>query len=1117
MGLKKKKLHFCTTLFLSFSLIILFLAFPRPASAAEPQVQVIIEPQGAVDAGAKWRVKGWALWFESGSAQEVPYGEVEIEFRNTDSGEWITPANHTINVTEGKTYTYTAEYKLPYGELTVNIQTQDALDDGAYWQVNGAGTRFASGETIRLNQGRYDIVFSPVRGLVRPQLTVKIEAGQSITRDVHYFPLIVGRIKIKADNMISTGNAFKASGKVRLIFPEETSASDRTLVALSGTAVGTHYPPVIRSTGSVSVNRSGYSIALFGTSPFYNGYFSLDAQKLKATNLSFLSGAEFLGLQIKVRNFRFLLNPFGVSMRCSLKLDDKIFGVDGTLNIRRLDLMAGETLPLVDYTIKSSGYNIFDFIACENITATGNAFENKIDFHVDRLVIPYLPSIEADLLLKDGVLKNLSAKIEDADKQIKSTPFYLQDLTLELKNVTVKQGQLLIGLAGTLLPQDYAVAGMDMELMIDFEGYAEGTGQITVLGYRTTEGNIVLYVPGFIMGDFYKSILFGLKKFYGSFTGTWKNGEMTSFIGSGSGTVSFDPPDWAVPLLGDLVADDGYVYVLNCFVSIGTSGYLASVKLLNLVNLRFFLPPKWLNNGNGLQMRPLDSRTLTRTVVGGLTAASRTFEVPEDSPGVVFSGIGEQGTPALALSRPDGARIDPAGDMPENSHNFIYRSDPESKTTAVLVRSPQPGYWTVEVTNPAEAGQTELVFYKGNHTPRFNPVKLTKIEDKNFHLDYTCFDPDNEAEISFYLDDNNWGFNGIPIGAEKEKDGKGVFAWRPEEISLKSGYIYAVVDDGMNQQQAAYFQDKVYVVNSFLDPPELRDVISRGNRLIMKLHLDYPEAVDHLRVYYTDDMDAGVIHDWLNFQTDSVIRIKDGPVKPGRPYRIAVSAIDTYGAETRLSEEMTVDYEASNLNNHPFISSEPVTDAFAGQEYTYAFTAEDWDNDALLFALKEGPENMELDLEENILIWTPKASDVGRNRVILNVRDGHGGEDDQTFFIEVSSAANQAVNASAEWITAPSGRQLFIEVADMQANLDASHTDKLEVTVRDEYGAALGCLTLRETSARSGVFHGIYAEEDIPYAVHTLLDFQSVSKPETHLTLEWTDRSRKVPVTGTRR
>jgi hypothetical protein len=1117
MGLTKRKLHLVNTIFLSFSFIFLLLVSPSPAAAAEQQVQVIIQPQGAVDAGAKWRVKGWALWFESGSTQEVPYGEVEIEFRDTDTGDWITPANHTINVTEDKTYTYTAEYTLPYGELTVNIQTQEALNDDAWWQVNGAGTRFSSGETIRLNQGRYDIVFSPVRGLIRPQLSVRIEAGRSITRNVQYVPLIVGRVKIKADNMVLTGNAFKASGKVRLIFPEETSAPDRTLIALSGTAVGTLVPPVIRSTGSVSVNRSGYSIALFGTSSFYNGYFSLDALKLKATNLSFLSGTEFLGLKIKVRNFRFLLNPFGVSMRCSLKLDEKIFGIDGTLNIRRLDLLAGETWPRADYTIKSSGYNMFDFIACENITATGNAFENKIECHVDRLIIPYLPSIEADFLLKGGVLKNLSAEIKDADKQIKNTPFYLQDLTLNLKNVTVKQGQLIIGLAGTLLPQDYAVAGLDMELLIDFEGYAEGTGQINVLGYRTTEGNLVLYVPGFIMGDFYKSILFGLKKFYGSFTGTWADGEMTSFIGNGSGTVSFDPPDWAVPLLGDLVADDGYVYVLNCFVSIGTSGYLASVKLLNLVNLSFFLPPKWLNNGTGLQMQPLDSRTLTRTVAGGSTASSQAFEVPAGSPGVVFSGIGEQGTPAVALIRPDGGRIDPAGDMPENSHNFIYRSDPESKTTAVLVRSPQAGYWTVEVTNPAEAGETELVFYKGNHTPRFNPVKLTKIEDKNFHLDYTCFDPDNDAEISFYLDDNNWGFNGIPIGTKKEKDGKGFFAWRPEEISLKSGYIYAVVDDGMNQPQAAYFQDKVYVVESFLEPPELRDVISRGNRLIIKLGLDHSEAVDHLRVYYSDDLEADVIHDWLNFQTDPVIRIKDGPVKPGRPYRIAVSAIDIYGAETRLSDKMTVAYEASNLNNHPFISSEPGTEALAGEKFIYAFAAEDWDSDPLLFALKEGPDGMALDPEEDRLIWTPKAADVGRNRVILNVRDGQGGEDDQTFFVEVSSAANQAVNASAEWITAPSGRQLFIEAVDMKADLDPSIQDALEVTVKDEYGAELGRLTLLETSARSGVFHGIYADGDIPYAVHALLDFQSASKPETRLTLEWTDRSRKVPVTGGRR
>lgn len=141
------------------------------------------------------------------------------------------------------------------------------------------------------------------------------------------------------------------------------------------------------------------------------------------------------------------------------------------------------------------------------------------------------------------------------------------------------------------------------------------------------------------------------------------------------------------------------------------------------------------------------------------------------------------------------------------------------------------------------------------------------------------------------------------------------------------------------------------------------------------------------------------------------------------------------------------------------------------------------------------------------------AADVGRIRVILNVRDGHGGEDDQTFFIEVSSPANQAVKAAAEWVAAPSGRELFLEVSDMQADNDPSRPDVLDVTLRDEYGAELGRLSLRETSARSGVFRGLFSEPDIPYAVHTLMDFQASQDRSSMLTLQWKNRNFRLTVT----
>lgn len=1101
--LNRTVLRRTAVLSLSASLLAVSAFAGIPRQSAEPQLRVLIQPQAAVDAGAKWRLTGWGAWYDSGEILEVPYGEIVIEFRDTDSGDWVTPAAATLTVSEGKLYSHTGAYSLPYGELTVTIQPEEAREAGATWQVDETGPLYASGETVRVNAGRHDIDFSPVRGLARPLLSVDVAAGQSVRRSVSYFPLTVGRVRIKADNIQVTGNHFKASGNVRLAFPEENSGPDTGIITLTGTAFGTIFPPLIQSNGSVAVARNEYKIPIFGKIGFYTGNFMLNGNSLKASGPNHVPGVEFLGLDMVVRSFRFHLNPFGVSMSCFLDLDDAVFGLGGRLDVRKLLLISGETVPAVDYTISTDGYNIFDFMACEGVSCTGNAFTNTIDCHVDSIIIPYIPSIEGDLLVKDGTLKKLDAQMVGADKQIKDTPFYLQDVTLKLRNVNTRQGSVRIGLAGTLLPKNCALAGADMDMDIDFTGYAEGTGSISVLGHKTSEGNFTLYVPAYVMGDFYHNVLFGLRKLTGNFTAFWSNGRLNSYLGSGRGTVGFSPPDWAVPLLGQLVADDGYVYVLDTFVQVGTGGFTARVKLLNLINLGFFLPPDWIGGTDGSSMRSLENDSLSKVSVGGATAANGSFKVPAEAPGVVFSGVGGKDVPVLALIRPDGARIDPAGSLPGNSRDFIYRSDPRTRSTAVLVRSPMPGFWTVEVTNPNTAGETELYFYEGNHSPRIKPIELEKISDQNFRLIFKSFDPDDEAEVAFFLDENSWGFDGVPIGSCLESDGRSVYTWRPGALPFKSGYVYAVVDDGSNAREAAYFDEKAFVVESFIPPPELKECLSRGNSLILKLDLPNPQAVDHVRVYFTDDLEQEELHKWINVQTDSVIRIKGGPIKPGRRYRIAVSAVDRGGAETRLSRARNVKYEAGSVNNHPFFTSSPDPQALAGSSYACMFQAVDWDGDPLSFALKDGPETMTLDTESNKLLWNPGIQDLGRNRVILTADDGRGGTDDQTFYIQVDSPENSSTQVDAEWISGAGEPHLFLQVVDHMANRDSSCFENLEVGLSDEYGAEYARVPLHETSARSGIFQGLLSSEEITYPLRILMEASDGRSRGREITFQW--------------
>ena len=79
-------------------------------------LRVDIQPQEAVDAGARWRRMGTSTWLESGSIENgVPAGTVTVEFKIAQG--WQTPSNKNTQVALDSTATITALYTLKPPEV----------------------------------------------------------------------------------------------------------------------------------------------------------------------------------------------------------------------------------------------------------------------------------------------------------------------------------------------------------------------------------------------------------------------------------------------------------------------------------------------------------------------------------------------------------------------------------------------------------------------------------------------------------------------------------------------------------------------------------------------------------------------------------------------------------------------------------------------------------------------------------------------------------------------------------------------------------------------------------------------------------------------------------------
>ena len=129
-------------------------------------VQVTIQPQGAIDAGAQWRVDG-GTWRDSGYTQgDLTVGTHTVEFIAVTG--WDKPVNQQVQVDYAQTTSTSGTYIQQTGALQVIIYPQGAIDDGAKWRVD-AGSWRSSGDTASgISVGSHTVDYNSVNGWIKP-------------------------------------------------------------------------------------------------------------------------------------------------------------------------------------------------------------------------------------------------------------------------------------------------------------------------------------------------------------------------------------------------------------------------------------------------------------------------------------------------------------------------------------------------------------------------------------------------------------------------------------------------------------------------------------------------------------------------------------------------------------------------------------------------------------------------------------------------------------------------------------------------------------------------------------------------------------------------------------
>ncbi|HNR65037.1 MAG TPA: putative Ig domain-containing protein [Atribacterota bacterium] len=110
----------------------------------------------------------------------------------------------------------------------------------------------------------------------------------------------------------------------------------------------------------------------------------------------------------------------------------------------------------------------------------------------------------------------------------------------------------------------------------------------------------------------------------------------------------------------------------------------------------------------------------------------------------------------------------------------------------------------------------------------------------------------------------------------------------------------------------------------------------------------------------------------------------------------------------------------------PFLGNEPVTivskanlSAIVGKLYKYQLDIEDDSKTKVVYTLDVAPEGMTMEGSTGLIMWTPKANQVGKHEVVIRVSDGWF-RDEQKFTITVTQFQLKSISIKPTTMSFPS-------------------------------------------------------------------------------------------------
>jgi hypothetical protein len=305
------------------------------------------------------------------------------------------------------------------------------------------------------------------------------------------------------------------------------------------------------------------------------------------------------------------------------------------------------------------------------------------------------------------------------------------------------------------------------------------------------------------------------------------------------------------------------------------------------------------------------------------------------------------------------------------------------------VQNPAAGTWSVNLIGQWPVADLSLIL--GNEKPRlevFTPAQ--DVSGTSVRVDYAAFDGDDQATVTFYLDRDDEGFDGIQVGpTNTETDGNDSAQLDLTNVDPGEYHLVVKVYDGHNAATMAYAPGRVTVAPpTALESPK-NVVVSTLDDGSLALHWNPVTGAAGYHVSWRSEQGGG---------PESIVDIDSGEasttvldVPIGDRYSVRVTGYETSGRSGLPSPRKTAAAKKLGANHEPKFLGESRVRLREGTPLALTLVAQDLDGDAITYAINSGPEGMVVNATSGLLTWTPQNGITGLVQAEVQVTDGQGG------------------------------------------------------------------------------------------------------------------------------